>query len=199
MNVKKGVVMYFIPRNNAIYNYIAHTSTRRRYLATLFAVVALCAVLYYGAYIPLNNYIIVYKNEIVRLQKQQQEMRQCDKIIQDLSSLVTTSKNNIATCAVETDNREEYCYKRMMFILDTIAQSGLTLSTYGACKEKDKTWYTKDTAHFEMTGSLEKIMMFLKTIQNSKQMISISKTDLARVGSNVFKLSCDVGILVVKK
>ena len=191
--------MYFIPRNNTVYNYIAHTSAQRRYLATLFIVIIFCGVCFYGVYAPLSAHIVLFKNEILRLQKQQQEMQQLDKNSKDFLSLIETRKKNIAEHAIENDKREEHCYKRMMFVLDTIAKSGLTLSAYGSCKEKDKTWYTKDAAHFEVTGSLEKIMAFLKTIQESKQMISISKVDLARVRDDLFKLSCDVGIVIVKK
>src|SRR3990172_8431868 len=159
--------MYFIPRNNSVYNYIAHTSSQRRYIATFFIVASLAGICFYGIYTPLSAHIILYKAESARLQKQYAEIGQADKSGQELLLLVETGKKNIAEHAMSADKREEQCHKSMQFILDTITKSGLTLTTYGSCKDKDKAWYTKDSAHCAMTGSLEKIISFLKTIKES--------------------------------
>ncbi len=191
--------MYFIPRNNAIYSYIAHTNAKRRYCATLFVLLALIIISFYGIYIPLNSHILLYKAEIARLQTQYQEMSQLKKQSDEVSSLIATSKKNINDAAIETDKKEDYCNKHMLYILDAIQQKGLILDTYGSCKEMDKQWFSRYSAHFEITGSYEKIISFFKTIQDSKKMIDFSSTAISRLNDDAFKLSCDVGIVAVKK
>lgn len=190
--------MYFISRNNVIYNYIAHTSSKRRYIATLFIVASLVVVCFYGIYIPLSTHIVMYKAEGMRLKKQYEELSQCKKSSNDLSSLVTTGKKNILGYAIPSDKREEHCHKRMLFVLDTISKSGLTLISYGLCKDKDKAWYTKNSAHCEMTGSLENIMFFLKTIKESERMITLSRVALTRIKDDLFQMSYDVGLITIK-
>jgi len=191
--------MYFIPRNNVVYNYIAHTSAERRYIATLFTVGAFLVVCFYGIYIPLKGHIAVCKIELARLRKQQEDVEVIDKNSKELLTLVHTSKKNIADRAIEPEKKEEHCHERTAFMLDAITKLGLTLNTYGLCKEKDKGWYTKDSAHCEVTGTIEKIMSLLKTIKESQHMITLSQVAITRLNNDNFQLSCDIGLITIKK
>jgi hypothetical protein len=191
--------MYFIARNNKIYNYIAHTSLQCCYLATLFFVTVFVCVVFYCVYSPLLSHITLLQSEQVMLQKKVDELAQFGKSNKEFTSFIETGKKTIADHAVASDMREEHCHKRMLFVMENITQAGLVLSAYGSCKEKDKYWYTKDSAHFDVVGSLQKLMTFLETVQKSRQMISISHVTLTRVNDNSFQMSFDVGLVVVKK
>lgn len=191
--------MYFIARNNAVYNYIAHTSLKRCYLATLFAVGAFFVVGIYFVYYPLLGHIVLLKSELLGLQNKSDEIAQLDKSGQELGAFVESGKKNIADAAVSPDKREEHCHKRMLFVLDTVAQLGLTLNAYGSCKEKDKEWYTKDSAHFDVVGPMQKVMSFLEAIKNSRFMITLSHVTITRAADDNFQMGCDVGLITVKK
>jgi hypothetical protein len=191
--------MYFIARNNAIYNYIAHTSLKRCYAVTLFSLCAFFVVGIYGIYYPLHAHSILLESERMALQKKSDELAQMGKSGQELSALVESGKKNITDRATTADKREEHCHKQMLFVLDTIAKSGLTLIAYGSCKEKDKEWYAKDSAHFDITGSMQKLMTFLETIKNSRSMITISQLNLTRVADDTFQMGFDVGLITIKK
>jgi len=191
--------MYFIARNNAIYSYIAHTSLRRCYMVTLMAVCAFFVIGIYGIYYPLLAHIVLLQSESVMLQKQSDEIAQFDKSGQEIVALVDSGKKNIADRAVASDKREEHCHKRMLFVLDAIAQLGLTLNAYDSCNMQDKEWYTKDSAHFDITGSMQKLMTFLETIKNSHFMITVSQLIITRNADDVFKMNFDIGLVTVKK
>jgi hypothetical protein len=191
--------MYFIARNNKIYNYIVHTSLKRCYLATLFFVGMFACVIFYCVYSPLLFHITLLQSEQAILQKKVDELAQMEKNNKELLTFVETGKKNIADHAVASDTREEHCHKRMLFVMEAITKSGLVLSAYGSCKENDKDWYVKDSAHFDVAGSLQKLMTLLETIKNSRQMITISHVVLTRVADNSFQMSFDVGLVVVKK
>jgi hypothetical protein len=200
--------MYFISRNNTIYNYIAHTSVKRRYFATLFILAVIVIGCFYGIYMPLAAHISLYKMERARLQKQYEDNELMQKNNKELLSLVHTSKKNMSEFAVADDKKEEYCSQRMQFVFDTTTKLGLMLNGYGSCNIKDKKWYIKDSAHCQITGSLEKILSFLKTIKDSDQLIKLSHLALTRLSAiasakeglkeNTFQLSCDVGIISIK-
>jgi hypothetical protein len=194
-----GADMYFIPRNNVFYHYIAHTNIWRRYCATLFLLVACTGVYVYGLYVPLSAHIVLYKTETARLQKQYEDIQQLRISGKELSTIIGQKNDMIHRYIVSDDDRQSECGKRMQFVFDSIAQLGITLHSYGSCKEKDKQWYTKDVAHSEMNGSLEQLLSFLKIIQDSTQMISLSRISLSRMKDNVFQLRCDVAIVSVKK
>lgn len=190
--------MYFISRNNTIYNYIAHTNAKRRYIATLFVLATLVIGGFYGMYMPLKAHIVLQKMERARLQKQYEDGEQTQKSNKELLSLVHMSKKNINDLVVADDKREELCNTRMQFVFDTATKLGLTLNAYGSCTTKDKKWYIKNSAHCQITGSLEKILSFLKTIKDSDQLIKLSHLAVTHVKENIFQLSCDVGIISVK-
>ncbi len=191
--------MYFIARNNKIYNYIAHTSLQRCYLATLFFVVIFLGTVFYCVYSPLLSHVALLQSEKTMLQKKVDELAQFGKSNKEFISFIETGKKTIADHAVALGAREEHCHKRMLFVMETIAQNGLVLSAYGACKEKDKDWYTKDSAHFDVVGPMQKLMTLLETVQKSRQMITISHVTLTRVADNSFQMSFDIGLVVVKK
>lgn len=191
--------MYFIARNNKMYNYIAHTSLKRCYLATLsFLAIFLCVV-FYCVYFPLASHTALLQSEQVMLQKKVEEFAQMGKTNKELATFVETGKQKMTDYALSSDKREEDCHKRMLFVMDAITQTGLVLSSYGSCKEKDKEWYTKDSAHFDVAGTMQKLMTLLETIKNSRHMITISQVTLTRVADNSFQMSFDVGLVTVKK
>jgi len=191
--------MYFIARNNAMYSYIAHTSLKRCYMATFIAVCAFFIIGIYGIYYPLLAHITLLKSESITLQKQFDEIAQLDSSRQEMSVSIDSGKKSIADRAVDSSQREEHCHKRMLFVLDTITQSGLTLNAYDSCKVKDKEWYTKDSAHFDIIGSMPKLMTFLETVKKSRSMITLSHVTITRVADDMFKMSCDVGVITIKK
>lgn len=191
--------MYFIARNNMIYNYIAHASLRRCYMATLFALCAFIIGGVYFIYYPLLAHIALLQSELAILQKKSDEISQFDKSGQELADFVESSKKNIIDHGVFADKREEHCHKRMSFVLDTITQLGLTLNAYGSCNTKDKEWYTKDSAHFDIAGPMQKLMTFLETIKNSHFMITISQVNFIRGADDTFQMGCDIGLVTVKK
>jgi hypothetical protein len=191
--------MYFIARNNAIYSYIAHTSLRRCYLATLFTVGAFFVIGTYFVYYPLLAHITLLKSEHVALQKKYDEIAQLDKSGQELAIVIEAGKKKIVESAIMPDKRAEECHKRMLFVLDAVAKSGLTLNAYGSCKEKNKEWYIKSSSHFDVAGSMQKIMAFLETIKNSRSMITVSHVAITRLADDAFQMGCDVGVITVNK
>ncbi len=155
--------------------------------------------MFYCVYSPLLAHITLLQSEQMILQKKVDELAQVEKGSKELSTFVEAGKKNIADHAVASDKREGQCHKRMLFVMETITQNGLTLKTYGSCKEKDKGWYSKDAAHFDVVGSMQKLMALLETIKNSRHMITISHVTLTRVADNSFHMSFDVGLVTVKK
>lgn len=191
--------MYFIVRNNKIYSYIAHTSSVRRYGATLGAVCFLYAVGMYLIYSPLVALNRVHATEQIMLQKQYDERRQIDRVLQELSASIELGKKNMSEDAIGADKRQEHCHQRMLFLLNTIAQQGMRLNGYGSCREKDKNWYTKDSARFDIAGTLQQLMTFLETINNAQKLMTISHVTITRGADDLFQMVFDCGLIAIKK
>jgi hypothetical protein len=191
--------MYFIARNNKIYNYIAHTSLVRRYMMTFGVVCAFFVGGMYLIYYPLVDHIVLCKAEHINLQKKYDELIQMNISSQELSGLIESSKTTIGIHGITADKQQEECHKKMLFVLDTIAQLGLKLNAYGSCNTKDKQWYIKDSAQFDIVGSIEKIMKFLETIKNSRHMITITQATITRIDDTTFKINCELGLITIKK
>lgn len=190
--------MYFIPRNNKFYNYIAHTDLKRCYAATFFCVIIFFVIGLYGIYYPLLAHILLLKTERTSLQKKSDEIEYLDKSKQALSKVVEVNKKYITDHAIVSDKRDEYCHKRMLFVLENITQTGLTLNSYGSCKEQDKDWYIKNSAHFDVAGTMKNLMLFLEKMKSAGSMTSITQTNLTRVTGDMFQMSFDAGFITVK-
>ena len=187
--------MYFIPRNNKIYNFIAHTQVKNRYLCTGFFIVLLLGMAYFLHHF-VTTYKEVYLQELAMLQKMQVDGQQLETKNKKLSALIETTKQEMQA-QINTENVHDYLKKQVQFVLDTIHGTGLKLHSYGVQKEKNKNWYKKERAHFELSGNLKQILDFFETIQKSQKMIAINHWSLARMDDNTFKVECDVEFVVV--
>jgi Tfp pilus assembly protein PilO len=183
--------MYFIPRNNALYSYVAHTNQKKRYLFTVVFFTLFIIGISYGIIPFLEYYTMMYEQEIKVLEHHYHYARTISKKNHDL-------KQNIVRIQQELDTHKanDICLKnKLLFILDTLQQSGLKINSYGIQKEKNGQWYIAEKAHFDSTGSLHNILSFLDTIKASNRMISVSQWSLALVEKDIFTLHCDITIL----
>src|SRR4029077_7988463 len=117
---------------------------------------------------------------------------------QELTLLIESNKKTISDHAIPSNMQQEHCHKQMQFLLNTITQLKLSLTAYESCTEKDKGWYIKNKAHFNLLGSFEKLMTFLETIKNSRRMITLSHLKLVRLDDSSFQMSFDAGLISVK-
>jgi hypothetical protein len=191
--------MYFIARNNKIYNYIAYMPLMNRYAITFGVIVTFFIGGFYLVYYPLNDYIILYKAQRVILQKKYDELIQMKKKENDLLVLIEENKKNTNVHALSIDKHNDACHTRILFVLDTIIKFGLKLNAYGSRSEKDKKWYVKNKAHFDIVGSKEKIIAFLEAIKDAGTMITMSYATITRIDDTAFQIGCDLGLITVKK
>ncbi|HSC24632.1 MAG TPA: hypothetical protein VLB80_00240 [Candidatus Babeliales bacterium] len=191
--------MYFIPRNNKIYSYIAHTSSQRRYGVTLIAISMFFIIGIYILYYSLTNHIALLKLEYIVLQKKHTELIHVDKGNLELHKLIELGKKNINQHIILPEMYTEYCHKQMLFILNLLNELNIMLNGYGSCQEIVKDWYTKDIVHFETNGSFQNLMIFLETIKNSHKMIVIPQINISRLPDNQFKMNLDAELIMIKK
>ena len=98
--------MYFIARNNKLYNYIAHTSQVRRSMVTLAVVCAFFIGGFYLIYCPLTDHIAMYTVERTNLQKKYDELAQMTHSGQELSALIESSKATISTHGISAEKSQ---------------------------------------------------------------------------------------------
>jgi len=168
-------------------------------MATFIGVCIFLMIALYGIYYPLDVSITLLQLECIALQKQVGQVELFHKSNQELAILIQNSKKNISDHSTDVSMREKNSHKHMLFILDTFSSLGLMLNTYSSCKEKDKEWYIKDLAHFDVSGSLKQLMHFLETIQKSSYMITISGVTMTRLSDDVYQMVFDAGFVMVKK
>jgi len=188
--------MYFIARNNKFYNYIAHTQPAHRYFFTGGLVICMVLTAGYFLHYTMNAYSIFLLREYGILQQKNNDLKLLEQKNTKLASAIDETKKDIAGMAI-SDNSNEFFKKQLIFVLETAQQSGLKINSYGTQKEKDAQWYKKETAHLDVSGSLQQLMTFLALIKNSQKMISSSRWSLLFVNENIFQLHCDIGFIFV--
>jgi hypothetical protein len=187
--------MYFISRNNKFYQYIAHTKYVHRYVFTAITI----GMFIVGSYF-LQQLIDVHDalcaQELKSFRNAHTESKKIGQRNNQLLAILDNAKKNNKAVDVQK-NSHEFFKDQLLFVLESARQSGLVIQSYGAHKEKDAQWYTKELAHGDFSGSLEQVLRFLDTIKNSKKMISISRWSLSHGSDALYTLNCDIGFLHV--
>jgi hypothetical protein len=185
--------MYFISRNNALYQYIAHTKQIHRYLFTG-VTVCLFVVGSYFLQQLIDAQDNVYAQELRSLRNSHTESKKIGQSNDQLLLTLDNAKKDNKAVDVQK-NSHEFFKDQLLFVLESARQSGLTIQSYSVHKEKNAQWYIKEMAHADFLGSLEQIMMFLDSIKNSKKMISISRWSLSYTSETLYALNCDIGFV----
>jgi len=188
--------MYFIPRNNRVYHYIAHTRLKNRYLFTGFFVAGIIFFSVYFIQRIITVYTVLYAQQVEVLKKQYKEGERIGIKNKQLTAIIQDTKKEIEE-HVFLGNSEEYFKNQLLFILNEVKNNGLKLNSYGIQKEKSYEWYKKEIAHFDLTGSLKQVIDFFKVIKNSKKMVSVRQVSLVRVDEQVFHVHCDIEFILV--
>ncbi len=187
--------MYFISRNNSIYDFIAHTRVKNRYVCTGFFVVTIL----FGAYFLhclVTTYKDIYLQEVALLQKMYRESQHLEKKNKDLIVMIDSTKNGMMS-QVQHEKSHDFIKKQVQFVLEALHNAELKLNSYGVQKEKNKNWYKKERAHFDVSGNLKQILDFFEKIQNSQKMITINQWSMTRIDENMLRLECDMEFVVV--
>jgi hypothetical protein len=190
--------MYFIARNNKIYNYIAHMSSLYRYCFIMGIVGMMIGTWLYCVYYPLQSYQLLYEREYNDLQKKHEERFRLEQSVKDSGVLIDAAEKTIKAYVLPLHDVDTFFKENLLFVLDLVTQSGLILHSYGAQKIKDKKWYKKNSAHLDVAGSFESCMNFIKLIHQSQKMITISSVSLIQSDHGIYRMTCDVGFVVIE-
>jgi Tfp pilus assembly protein PilO len=144
----------------------------------------------------LNGYIDSFSHQQSRLEQQYKDMQCIEQENKRLTDSIEITQKDLAAM-VAAEGSHDFFKKQLLFVLDAAQQSGLKINSYGAQKEKDKSWYKKEVAHFDFSGSLEQLTAFCDLIKKSERMITVSRWSVVSVGDNLFQMHCDIGFIAV--
>jgi Tfp pilus assembly protein PilO len=188
--------MYFIARNNKLYNYIAHTKPVRRYIFSVLLFAGLIFGYWFVSLYIIDGCGVVMTKEYGVLQQKYKEMQQADKKNSTLAATVTALKTDIMQFIVQ-EKADDYFKKQLFFVLDSAQKMGLKINSYGVQKEKNGAWYKKEIAHLDVLGTLHNIMQFLESLRNSKKMVTIGNWTISAVDEKTFQMHGDIGLVMI--
>jgi hypothetical protein len=191
--------MYFIPRNNTIYNYLAHTNKNRRYTATIFICIFLLVICFYGIYQPLTRSMIFYKNEYSQLKTQLQAFNELENSIQNYNALTKASTKRIIAHQKTSEQCHMQCRNHILKMVTLIAQHNLTLHTYSSCKETQKDWYNTYSAHFSIEATMSQLLTFIEILTDEFSMSRLSRFVLKQKDKDAFQADFEIAFLTIKK
>jgi len=191
--------MFFLPRNNTLYNYIAHTKRNRRYGATIFFLIFFVMCSFYGIYKPLIAHISFYQTQSIQLKEQCKELEQLETSMQEYVSFIEKNKKEIDAIRASQENNQSHCYSKISQIVNVIADHGIILQSYSSCKEKVKDWYSNYSSQFAVVGSLPKLLACLESLEKNSSFFSISHIVFKRKEKDLFQMNFQIHFFVIKK
>lgn len=187
--------MYFITRNNKIYNYIAHTKPRYRYYFTAF-MVCICIIAFYGTQQIIHTYSALYSQELLSLEQKYKNIHVIEKQNRKITAALEQAKQKRTTFKNNTSSYD-FFKEQLLFVLNTAQTSGLIINSYETSQEKDKTWFKKENAQCSFSGSLQHILHFLSSLKNAEKMISIPSWSLSYSHENTYTLQATMSFVFV--
>ena len=158
--------MYFIPRNNKFYSFIAHLHSFYRYLLT-FAVISSIFMLWaIIIYLPLTTHIDHSFAKLTKLRTQCQQINKAKCSCVQLERSLQTLHRDVQFNKPEKTT-QNHLQSNLLLILDQAKNTGLALNHYTMDKKTDDQWAKKNNAHFTFTGNLKQIMDFLKQLKKT--------------------------------
>ncbi len=189
--------MYFIPRNNKFYSFIAHLRSSYRYLLT-FVVISFIFILWaIIIYLPLAAHI---DHSFIKLTQLRQQCQQIDKAKHNCRQL----QHSLESFHGDTQfNKSEKAAKNplqsnLLPILEQAKKSSLMLNQYATDKKIDDQWVTKNSTHFTFTGNLSQIMDFLKKLKKVNFLFGCDYFSLKNIENNSFRLTITLNIISPK-
>jgi len=190
--------MYFIPRNNQFYSFIAHLRPFYRYMLTLFIISFIFILWAIGIYFPLGAHIDHSFTKLTKLRTQCQQINKAKRNCVELERSLQTLYRDAESDKPEKTTQNPL-QSNLLFILDQAKNTGLVLNHYIMDKKTDDQWTKKNSAHFTFTGNLKQIIDFLKQLKKTDCLLGYDHFSLKNVGSNSFRMTITLNIISLKQ
>lgn len=190
--------MYFIPRNNRLYNWAVKKSSLYLYTVTACVLLLLVGGWFYGMYAWVEHIIDQRQQEVARMYEQCMKIKQSRMMCSSLEKNLTSLKEKMRMQVIhETVQRGFHEYT--LFVVQQARKAGLHLASYSSFSCKDGGWCVKNSAQFHFQGELERITSFLSALKKSKKMIECNDVVLTRVNNNQFLFAVNVNFSAIKR
>jgi len=179
--------MYFLPRApNKWYARAAHVSSPYRFVATLCFFGITIATWFFLLYRPVEASLATYTLFNNRLRDECRLGVSCQKSIRDLTREVDQLSIMLDVDASAVGS----CIDWVSPIITSAQEGGLVIKAYTAGKDTKKEWYCIDQAQFEVIGTHEQLLNFLRTVQRINSRIGCKQWSVTRVQTGSYSMLC---------
>ncbi len=190
--------MYFIPRNNKFYSFIAHFRPFYRYMLTFFIISFIFVLWGIGIYLPLGAYIDHSFIKLTKLCKQCQQINKAKRNCVQLERSLQALHRDVEFNKPEKITKNPL-QSNLLFILNQAKNTGLVLNHYTMDKKIDDQWAKKNNVHFTFTGGLKQIMDFLKQLKKTDCLLGYDYFSLKNMGGDSFRMVITLNIISLEQ
>lgn len=187
--------MYFIPQRFAWYRSVAQIRPLHRYVATMVIVVMICAAWWYSVYTWLDAKIMRDQAHIAQLTQQVTQLAHAERTCSTLSCSLGELRKQLEPYSAKCSG--EYCQNQLITLIDEAQKSNLNLTAYSPQKEVKKSWCTCNEVQIGLSGSLDGLVKFFKTIKQSKAMIQCDQVTCSRIDGATFNATCAMRFIAI--
>lgn len=185
--------MYFIPRNNKFYSFIAHLHSLSRYLLTLLAVSSIFVLWLLLVYFPLSTHIDQSFLKLAQLRNQCKQIdkakRNCQQLEQSLCFSNLQSKKLL----------QNSFQSNLLFILEQAKKNELLLNKYTMDKKNNGKWVAQHSSEFIFTGNLSQITNFLQQLKKTDFPCNSDYFLLKKIDTNFFRVIIKLDLIEPKE
>ena len=184
--------MYFLPRApNKLYARAAHVSSSYRYGITVCFFGVTIASWFFLIYRPVEASLGAYNVLNGTLRGECTSGMACQKSVDDL----TQDIDQLRTMLDSDSTNIGSCIDWASSVISCAQQGGLTIKTYTVGQDAKKEWYCITRAQFEVTGTYEQLLNFLRDLQKINPPIGCKQWSLTHAYAGNYSMACTLYLL----
>jgi hypothetical protein len=180
--------MRFFSRHSPLYATAAQAKPWQRYACSAIVVGILgYGTLYFSAYLTLVA--THYEHEIKAAQQQLEQQQNAAAHIKQLTNTLKDMRYDMRQKALEGKR-----VSPIAFLLQQARAVNIHIKGCSHVRETVKDWYTKQSLHIELSGSLDALMKFFEKLRTSVCMIRCDHVSVSQMSDGLYACSCTLSM-----
>jgi Tfp pilus assembly protein PilO len=186
--------MYFLPRTNKLYSWLAHQKISHLYLMTLVTGTLLATVWFVFVYSPLQTVVDASSIQLQQVKHHKQELQIVESVCKKLEKNILELEHNIHVAQEQSAAKND----DLQAILGAAHHCKLSLKNCARESSSDGSWYTQQPFTLNLQGTIEETAHFFKELSKAVPLITVPRLSFQLETSGLYLVQVSAGVISVK-
>lgn len=189
--------MYFLPRTNKIFSWLAHRSITHLYIGSFLTLILISFCWFFFVYTTIDAKIEQAGVRLRQLQNQKIELTQAQTAHEKLEKRLALLEKDFALLAKDSA-LQAHISAALPQIISAAQLCKLGLKNCALENQTDGQWYTQTQVAVAAQGTMDQIKQFFSHLHKSGHMVKITNLGLTHEAQGVYNMQLALGFITIK-